>query len=104
MGARHNRGARAPRLAAIGGRVTTLPRENRGNHLRAEFGVGESQVLVLGHFDTVWPSGQLDRMPLTHKNGRLYGPGVFDMKAGIAIGMLAARALLQEKARGAGAL
>jgi len=83
----------AARLAAIGGRVTTLPREDRGNHLRAEFGGGESQVLVLGHFDTVWPVGQLDRMPLTRKNGRLYGPGVFDMKAGIAIGMLAARAL-----------
>jgi len=88
--------ALAARLAAIGGRVTTLPREDRGNHLRVEFGGGESQVLVLGHFDTVWPVGQLDRMPLTRKNGRLYGPGVFDMKAGIAIGMLAARALLED--------
>ena len=76
--------------------VDPLPREDRGNHLRAEFGGGESQVLVLGHFDTVWPVGQLDRMPLTRKNGRLYGPGVFDMKAGIAIGMLAARALLED--------
>ena len=88
--------ALSARLAAIGGRVTTLPREDRGNHLRVEFGGGESQVLVLGHFDTVWPVGQLDRMPLTRKNGRLYGPGVFDMKAGIAIGMLAARALLED--------
>jgi glutamate carboxypeptidase len=50
-------------------------------------------VLLLGHFDTVWPIGQLVRMPLTRADGRLHGPGVFDMKAGIAIGMLAARAL-----------
>jgi len=43
----------------------------------------------------VWPIGQLDRMPLTHSAGRLHGPGVFDMKAGIAIAMLATRALLE---------
>jgi glutamate carboxypeptidase len=52
-------------------------------------------VLLLGHFDTVWPIGQLDRMPLTRSGGRLHGPGVFDMKAGIALAMLATRALLE---------
>src|SRR5436190_1275740 len=85
----------ASRLEAIGGRVTRLSRPERGDHLLAEFGCGESQILLLGHFDTVWPVGQLDRMPLTRLNGRLHGPGVFDMKAGIAIGMLATRALLE---------
>ena len=85
----------AARLAAIGGRVTRLPRPERGDHLLAEFGCGTSQILLLGHFDTVWPVGQLDRMPLTRRDGRLYGPGVFDMKAGIAIAMLATRALLE---------
>jgi glutamate carboxypeptidase len=85
----------ASRLQAIGGRVTRLPRTERGDHLLTELGCGTSQVLLLGHFDTVWPIGQLDRMPLTHKDGRLHGPGVFDMKAGIAIGMLATRALLE---------
>src|SRR5882672_2247136 len=83
------------RLNAIGGRVTPLTRIDRGNHLLAEFGCLKSQVLLLGHFDTVWPVGQLDRMPLTRSDGRLHGPGVFDMKAGIAIGMLATRALLE---------
>jgi glutamate carboxypeptidase len=41
----------------------------------------------------VWPVGQLAQMPLAQRGGRLHGPGVFDMKAGIAIGLLAARAL-----------
>src|SRR5262249_27191209 len=44
---------------------------------------------------TVWPVGQLDKMPLIRSNGRLHGPGVFDMKAGISVAMLAVRALLE---------
>ena len=87
--------ALAARLEAIGGRVTRLPRSECGDHLLAEFGCGASQILLLGHFDTVWPVGQLDRMPLTRSGGRLHGPGVFDMKAGIAMAMLATRALLE---------
>jgi len=85
----------AARLERIGGRVTRLTRPDRGDHLLTEFGCGESQLLLLGHFDTVWPVGQLERMPLVRSNGRLHGPGVFDMKAGIAIAMLAARALVE---------
>lgn len=85
----------ASRLEAIGGRVARLPRPDRGDHLLAEFGCGSSQVLLLGHFDTVWPVGQLEQMPLVRADGRLHGPGIFDMKAGIAIAMLAARALLE---------
>jgi glutamate carboxypeptidase len=87
--------ALAARLEAIGGHVSRLPRADRGDHLLAEFGCGTSQILLLGHFDTVWPVGQLERMPLVRSNNRLHGPGVFDMKAGIAIGMLATRALLE---------
>jgi glutamate carboxypeptidase len=83
------------RLEAMGGRVSCLPRPDRGDHILAEFGCGVSQILLLGHLDTVWPVGQLDRMPLERNGGRLRGPGVFDMKAGIGIGMLATRALLE---------
>jgi glutamate carboxypeptidase len=85
----------AQRLETIGGRVTLLPRTDRGDHLLAEFGCGQSQLLMLGHFDTVWPVGQLVQMPVAKSNGRLHGPGVFDMKAGIGIAMLATRALLE---------
>jgi glutamate carboxypeptidase len=82
------------RLAGIGGQVRRLPQRSAGDHIRAEFGQGPSQVLLLGHFDTVWRVGQLSEMPLCVIDGRLHGPGVYDMKAGIAIGMLAIRALL----------
>ncbi|MCA1560340.1 MAG: M20 family metallopeptidase [Acidobacteria bacterium] len=88
----------ARRLEAIGARVQILPRQASGDHLLAETGCGAGQVLLLGHFDTVWPLGQIVRMPLTIEGGRLHGPGVFDMKAGIAIGLLAARALQETRA------
>ena len=81
------------RLLLMGGRVTRLPQEAAGDHLRAEFGSGHDQVLVLCHFDTVWPVGQIARMPIRQAGGRLFGPGTFDMKAGIAIAMLGVRAL-----------
>jgi glutamate carboxypeptidase len=89
----------ARRVEAIGGRVQMLPRDNRGDHLLAEFGCGTSQVLLLGHFDTVWPIGQLARMPIVERDGCLHGPGVFDMKAGIGLAMLAVRALLESGAK-----
>ncbi len=48
------------------------------------------RVLLLGHFDTVWPVGTLATMPVEIRDGRLYGPGTFDMKAGLVIAGLAA--------------
>ena len=82
------------RLEAIGATVEMTASADTGDHLLATIGNGPTRVMLLGHFDTVWPLGQLDRMPLREEDGRLYGPGIYDMKAGIAIGMLAARALL----------
>ena len=83
------------RLVDLGGRVSQIAATGAGNHLRAEFSSGSRQILLLGHFDTVWPVGQLERMPHSRDGDRLQGPGVFDMKAGIALGMLATRALLE---------
>ena len=85
----------ARRLAEIGGKVTTVTTSSAGNHLRAEFGSGSRQILLLGHFDTVWPVGQLQHMPLQRDGDKLMGPGVLDMKAGIGLAMLATRALFQ---------
>ena len=89
----------AARLAEIGGRVTHLKQQERGDHLRAEFGGDGLQIMMLGHFDTVWPVGQLDRMPFSEQDGRLHGPGIFDMKSGLSIGMLAVRAALKHRTK-----
>ena len=68
-----------------------------GHHLRAEFKLPSraksGQVLGLGHLDTVWPVGALARMPFKRSKGRLWGPGVFDMKSGVAFFVFAAEAL-----------
>ena len=85
----------AKRMEAIGGRVSRIDVSSAGDHLRAEFGEGPRQVLLLGHFDTVWDVGQLERMPLRRDGDRLCGPGIFDMKAGISIALLATRALFE---------
>jgi glutamate carboxypeptidase len=83
----------AAMLRDIGAEVREEPQPERGNHLHARIAGGPVRVLILGHFDTVWPTGQLARMPLKEEGGRLYGPGVFDMKSGIAVAMGAVRAL-----------
>ncbi|MDX1568518.1 MAG: M20 family metallopeptidase, partial [Longimicrobiales bacterium] len=54
---------------------------------------GRPYQLILGHVDTVWPSGTLERMPVERKNGRMTGPGIFDMKGGLAQLAFALRAM-----------
>ena len=88
----------ASRLTELGATITRASSSTAGDHLRASFGTGDRQVLLLGHFDTVWPVGQLERMPLKRDGGKLCGPGVFDMKAGIGLATLATRALMAQAA------
>ena len=54
----------------------------------------KGQLLALGHADTVWPIGTLKTMPFRRAQGRLWGPGVLDMKAGLAFFIFAMRALV----------
>lgn len=85
--------ALAGMLGAAGAGVETLPQRDRGDHVRARFPGDGAPVLILGHFDTVWPVGTLERMPLRRDGDRLHGPGSFDMKAGIALALTAMAAL-----------
>lgn len=76
-------------------RVTRFDNAERGANLRADLagGVGGKPVMLLGHFDTVWPLGTLASMPFRTEGERVYGPGVLDMKAGIVMMIFAVRAL-----------
>lgn len=90
----------ARHLATLGASVQRFPHPQRGAHIRAEFGgAAGARVILLGHFDTVWPVGTLESMPLHERDGRLYGPGIFDMKSGIAVAALAVRALAATRRR-----
>ena len=77
--------------------VKTLPGGRFGRHVVCEFNLPgkkkQGQILALGHSDTVWPLGTLASMPFREKQGRLWGPGVLDMKAGIAFFLYAMRIL-----------
>jgi glutamate carboxypeptidase len=78
----------------LGGKVTFYPQKEAGNHLKAEFAGGTGKpALLLGHFDTVWSMGTLATMPFRVDGGRAFGPGVYDMKAGITMMIFALRAL-----------
>jgi len=81
------------------GRLRTYPGGKFGRHLRCEFQLPGPRrrepggILALAHSDTVWTLGTLAQMPFRQKNGRLWGPGVLDMKSGIAFFLYAMHAL-----------
>jgi glutamate carboxypeptidase len=78
-------------------RIKTHAGGKFGRHLICEMQLPgrrkSGQILALGHSDTVWPIGTLRSMPVRETEGRLWGPGVLDMKAGIAFFLFAVRAL-----------
>jgi glutamate carboxypeptidase len=85
----------AEEFAALGGRAEFHRVADFGNHLQVDF-AGETQqkpVLLLGHYDTVYPMGTLATMPCRAGNGRLWGPGALDMKSGIALMLYAIEGL-----------
>jgi glutamate carboxypeptidase len=81
-----------------GAQVKILRERKHGDHLRAELyfrqGTPSGQILVLGHLDTVYDLGTIARMPFRVARGRAWGPGTFDMKAGLVIALYAADALI----------
>jgi glutamate carboxypeptidase len=83
-------------------RVERLKQKHRGDHLRIAYWRGKSrpagQLLVLGHYDTVYSSGTLRKMPFRISRGKAYGPGIFDMKAGIVQALFALQALQEANA------
>lgn len=92
----------AAQLQPFAAHVDLIDSPGYGTHLRARFNFGEEnsgpQVLIIGHLDTVWPVGTLARLPfrLTDE-GTAHGPGIFDMKSGVAVVIEALRAIAELK-------
>ncbi len=97
----------AEELRAAGARIAIIGQEGAGNVLRAAFGPPgdrdvpgaaglrsgrEGTAMLLGHLDTVWPTGEAARRPFRIDGPWAHGPGVFDMKVGVVLCVLLARA------------
>jgi len=76
-----------------GGTVERIPNATYGDQLRCVIGTGSRRILVIGHYDTVWKEGEASKRPFSIRNGRAYGPGVYDMKAGVLQAIFALRLL-----------
>jgi glutamate carboxypeptidase len=85
--------------AELGGRVKRHRTRSAGDVIEMRFGpVGgaarrSEPLMLLGHLDTVWPLGTIRTMPYRIGDGRIWGPGSLDMKAGVAIALTALEAL-----------
>ena len=103
---------RASRLVAgwfegLGGKIRWHRQKKFGDLLEVRLGAMAARsnarggqrrkpILLLGHLDTVWPTGTLAKMPFRVAKGKAFGPGVYDMKAGVAMA-LHAIAMLRER-------
>jgi len=101
----------AAHARGLGGRVKLHRQRGFGDVLEARFGPKSSEasegkaakedrsverrILLLGHLDTVWPVGTLKAMPCCLAEGRLWGPGVLDMKAGVGMAFAAIEMLTE---------
>ena len=87
-------------IKASGGKSRRSKQSSAGDLLIGRFGPPRSGVkplLLLGHLDTVWPLGTLKKMPFRVGEGRAWGPGVLDMKAGVVMALSALRILLEAR-------
>ena len=88
------------RLRAAGFELTEFPLTDYGDCCLATVrGTGQARILLLGHLDTVYPDGTVAERPMRFDDGRILGPGVSDMKAGLLTGLYAVRALQHRRGR-----
>ena len=103
---------RASRVVAgwfegLGGKIRWHRQKQFGDLLEVRFGSmargsnagaggRRKPILLLGHLDTVWPMGTLAKMPFRVAKGKAFGPGVYDMKAGVVMALHAV-AILRER-------
>jgi glutamate carboxypeptidase len=82
-------------MVARGAQVDVMPGQANGALERATWPgpPGQIPVVLLGHHDTVHPHGSLARNPPRLADGRCYGPGGYDMKAGLLMAAAAIEAI-----------
>jgi len=84
----------------LGAQVEIIPNKETGDHIVARFApsgarigeveaAGEAGILLLCHMDTVFPLGTINKTPFREADGKIFGPGTLDMKAGIVIALVA---------------
>ena len=84
----------ADALQDLGFEVRRVRARGVGDHMLARTrSRGRPAQMLIGHTDTVWPHGTLERMPVHVVDGRLHGPGTLDMKGGVTQMVFALRAL-----------
>ncbi|MDI3517911.1 MAG: glutamate carboxypeptidase [Caldanaerobacter sp.] len=69
----------------LGMNVKRIKQQDVGDFLECSIGEGKKKILLLGHTDTVFPSGTFSKRPFRVKEGMAFGPGVLDMKGGIVV-------------------
>ena len=92
----------AAKAKELGGRIKLHKQPGFGDVLEAHFGAkpksdNARRILLLGHLDTVWPLGTLTKMPCRIGEGRLWGPGTLDMKAGVAMALTAIEMVVEAR-------
>ncbi|HEY5254706.1 MAG TPA: M20 family metallopeptidase [Acidobacteriaceae bacterium] len=94
----------------LGGKIRWHRQKKFGDLLEIRFGAmgpgsnarGDARrkpILLLGHLDTVWPMGTLEKMPFRVAKGKAFGPGVYDMKAGVVMALHAVAMLRERQAQ-----
>src|SRR3954452_7247962 len=84
----------ADRFRALGATVEFVANTTLGDTVVGTFpGAGGPNALLVGHMDTVYPEGTVDKRPYSERGTRAYGPGVADMKSGLLAGLHAVAAV-----------
>lgn len=85
------------KFTSLGCAPVVIPQSEFGDQLRLEYGDKPEQILILGHLDTVKPIGTIQKEPWRQEAGKIFGPGIYDMKAGIVFAYFALKAITEHQ-------